>query len=102
MFIKIPDEDVSYASAKISITPTNQDPYTWFIAVSSQGTPEELADAYIDANGILMNTGLYDIYTGILIENVFRDTGVFWLSNVYWETSESGLPSLSIAAANRW
>ncbi len=50
--IKIPDEDVSYASAKISITPTNQDPYTWFIAVSSQGTPEELADAYIDANGI--------------------------------------------------
>ena len=59
--IKIPDEDVSYASAKISITPTNQDPYTWFIAVSSQGTPEELADAYIDANGILMNTGLYDI-----------------------------------------
>ena len=68
--IKIPDEDVSYASAKISITPTNQDPYTWFIAVSSQGTPEELADAYIDANGILMNTGLYDIYTGSQIRTI--------------------------------
>ena len=68
--IKIPDEDVSYASAKISITPTNQDPYTWFIAVSSQGTPEELADAYIDENGILMNTGLYDIYTGSQIRTI--------------------------------
>ena len=61
--IKIPDEDVSYASAKISITPTNQDPYTWFIAVSSQGTPEELADAYIDANGILMGTQDFTIFT---------------------------------------
>ncbi len=62
--IQIPEEKISFASAEITILTTNQDPYTWFMTTSEQGTPEELAETYIEEMGLLLNTGYSDIYTG--------------------------------------
>lgn len=62
--IQIPEAEISYASAKVTIQPTNQDPYTWFLATTAQGSPEVLAQNYIDEMGILLNTGYSDIYKG--------------------------------------
>lgn len=62
--IEIPESTVSFASARISIQPSNNDPYTWFVSPSNQGTAEQLAESFIEQNGLLLNTGYYYIYTG--------------------------------------
>ena len=57
--------NITSSSAVLHIETVNEDPYTFFVSPGGQGySIEELVDYYIEDNGILMNTGLLDIYKG--------------------------------------
>lgn len=57
--------NITSSSAVLHVETVNDDPYTFFISPDGQGySVEELVDYYIEDNGILMNTGMLDIYKG--------------------------------------
>lgn len=71
--------NITPISVDVAIATGNDDPYTFFLTYTDElEDVEQVVDYYIKDNGIIMNTGLYDIYRNDFttsFNNLYPGTG---------------------------